>query len=246
MKITGQILKENRERRGVTLNEVSLSTKITIKTLTAIEDGNPMNLPPKTFLRGFVRSYAIFLGLDPDEILKTFQEEMGSTVLRPAGVKDDAGEPSTGEDGRTDANSKLAEMNSAATEAVSTTETPAVSPEKRGHSKDVERILRNEPTALSRAMIVGGIIALIAIIVPLWLPPMNRRSLAVASAGTLSWALSATKPRSARRRPPRSNKASRPAGSGSSALSPAMRASATCSANDKVSGVAPLKASPSA
>ena len=165
MKITGQILKENRERRGVTLNEVSLSTKITIKTLTAIEDGNPMNLPPKTFLRGFVRSYAIFLGLDPDEILKTFQEEMGSTVLRPAGVKDDAGEPSTGEDGRADANSKLAEMNSAATEAVSTTETPAVSPEKRGHSKDVERILRNEPTALSRAMIVGGIIALIAIIV---------------------------------------------------------------------------------
>ncbi len=83
MKITGQILKENRERKNITLSEVSLSTKITIKTLVAIEDGNPDNLPPKTFLRGFVRSYAQYLGLDVEEILRTFQEEMGSTVVRP-------------------------------------------------------------------------------------------------------------------------------------------------------------------
>lgn len=82
MKITGQILKENRERKNITLSEVSLSTKITIRTLVAIEGGDPANLPPKTFLRGFVRSYAQYLGLDVEEILRTFQEEMGSTLSR--------------------------------------------------------------------------------------------------------------------------------------------------------------------
>lgn len=83
MKITGQILKENRERKNITLSEVSLSTKITIRTLVAIESGDPGNLPPKTFLRGFVRSYAQYLGLEVDEIMRTFQEEMGSTLGRP-------------------------------------------------------------------------------------------------------------------------------------------------------------------
>ncbi len=83
MKITGQILKENRERKNITLSEVSLSTKITIRTLVAIEGGDPANLPPKTFLRGFVRSYAQYLGLDVEEIMRTFQEEMGSTLSRP-------------------------------------------------------------------------------------------------------------------------------------------------------------------
>lgn len=165
MKITGQILKENRERRGVTLSEVSLSTKITMKTLSAIEEGNPMNLPPKTFLRGFVRSYAIFLGLDPEEILRTFQEEMGSTVLRPAGTK----EP--GSIVGDEANSKFAEMNAAATEAVSA---PTADLKKTGdeqsapktiRSRDVQSILRNEPTVVTRALIVGGIVVLIAIIV---------------------------------------------------------------------------------
>lgn len=84
MKITGQILKENRERKNITLSEVSLSTKITIRTLVAIEGGDPANLPPKTFLRGFVRSYAQYLGLDVEEIMRTFQEEMGSTLSRSA------------------------------------------------------------------------------------------------------------------------------------------------------------------
>lgn len=155
MKMTGQILKENRERRGVTLNEVSLSTKITLKTLIAIEEGNPMNLPPKTFLRGFVRSYAIFLGLDPEEILKTFHEEMGSTVLQPAGNKDSGGETAA-------SSSNLAEVNSAATE---TAAAPSSENKTQKRNNDTESLLSDDPTMLSRALIGGGIVVLIAIIV---------------------------------------------------------------------------------
>lgn len=79
MRITGQILKENRERKGISLSEVALATKINHRTLQAMEEGDLEQLPPKTFLRGFVRSYASYLGLDVENVLTTFYDEMGST-----------------------------------------------------------------------------------------------------------------------------------------------------------------------
>ena len=79
MKITGQILKENREKQGLTTNEVALLIKINTKAVVAIEEGDLDSLPSKTFLRGFVRSYAKLLKLDANELLSTFYEEMGST-----------------------------------------------------------------------------------------------------------------------------------------------------------------------
>jgi cytoskeleton protein RodZ len=79
MRTTGQILKESREKKGITLSEVSLATKISVKVLTAIEEGQTDRLPTKTFLRGFVRAYARYLNLDEEMILNSFYEEMGST-----------------------------------------------------------------------------------------------------------------------------------------------------------------------
>lgn len=79
MKRTGQLLKETREKRGVTLNEVSHVTKINIKTLEAIEQGTTDSLPQKAFIRGFVQTYAKYLGLNVSEVLDLFQEEMGQT-----------------------------------------------------------------------------------------------------------------------------------------------------------------------
>jgi cytoskeletal protein RodZ len=78
MEITGKILKEGREKTGQTLSEVSLATKINLKVLEAMEKGDKTSLPPVTFLRGFVRSYAKYLKLDEDAIMQSFFEEMGS------------------------------------------------------------------------------------------------------------------------------------------------------------------------
>ena len=83
MKNTGQILKEAREKKAISIAEVSLATKINTKIINAIEQGNLSKLPPKTFLRGFVLSYATFLGLDTDHVMKMFQEEMGTTRPSP-------------------------------------------------------------------------------------------------------------------------------------------------------------------
>jgi cytoskeleton protein RodZ len=83
MKRTGEILQKAREQKGLSINEIGLSLKISSKILKAIEEGDLAQLPAKTFLRGFVQSYASYLRLDVNEVLKTFQDEMGSTRPSP-------------------------------------------------------------------------------------------------------------------------------------------------------------------
>ncbi len=79
MKKTGQLLKNARESKGISLQEVSLHLKISTRTLKALEDGEMNQLPAKTFLRGFVQSYSQFLKINLNDIMVVFQEEMGTT-----------------------------------------------------------------------------------------------------------------------------------------------------------------------
>lgn len=79
MKVTGQLLKKARESKNMNLQEVGAILKINPKILEAIEEAHMSELPPKTFVRGFVRSYATYLKLNVKDILRTYQEEMGST-----------------------------------------------------------------------------------------------------------------------------------------------------------------------
>ncbi|WP_413289403.1 helix-turn-helix domain-containing protein [Bdellovibrio sp. HCB337] len=83
MKRTGELLKKAREKKGLSINEIALSLKISSKVLKAIEEGDTNQLPAKTFLRGFVQSYANYLRLDVNDILQVFQEEMGTTKPAP-------------------------------------------------------------------------------------------------------------------------------------------------------------------
>lgn len=74
-----QMLKDEREKKGLSLHEIGMILKINPKILKAIEDNDTTQLPAKTFLRGFIKAYAQFLKLDVDFILNLFQEEYGST-----------------------------------------------------------------------------------------------------------------------------------------------------------------------
>lgn len=84
METIGRILKENRIKKNLTIHEISVVTKINSRIIKAIEEGNLEELPSKSFLRGFVRSYASYLKIDVDKILRTFQEELGSTLYEPS------------------------------------------------------------------------------------------------------------------------------------------------------------------
>ena len=85
MENLGQLLKAAREKKGLSLHEIGMTLKINPKILKAIEENDRANLPAKTFLRGFVRSYAQYLRLDVEQALKLFHSEYGTT--RPEDVK---------------------------------------------------------------------------------------------------------------------------------------------------------------
>ena len=75
----GQKLEEARKRKGVSLREVSESTKIRGDYLSAIESGNyEINLP-EVYLRGFVRLYAKFLGMDQDAMVADLDTDLGKS-----------------------------------------------------------------------------------------------------------------------------------------------------------------------
>lgn len=78
----GHSLKVVRERRGLALADVSARLRIRRPYLEAIEEGRFAELPGAVYVSGFLRQYAEFLGLDPDQVLKTYQGEADGSVQR--------------------------------------------------------------------------------------------------------------------------------------------------------------------
>lgn len=96
MKTAGDLLKEKRLLKELSLDDVARKTKIKIEYLEAIENSNFTSLPSSTFAKGFLRNYASFLYLNPDTIVAMFrrdftQNEKGEIMPRglvsPVGVK---------------------------------------------------------------------------------------------------------------------------------------------------------------
>src|SRR5918911_1901599 len=68
----GGKLRQARERRGISLRQIAASTKISVAALEALERNDVSRLPGGIFSRAFVRSYAVEVGLDPDETIQEF------------------------------------------------------------------------------------------------------------------------------------------------------------------------------
>lgn len=66
-----------RERKGVDLYRAERDTKIRARHLGALERGDYKELPGAVYTKGFLRNYALYLGLDPDEILDQWRRERG-------------------------------------------------------------------------------------------------------------------------------------------------------------------------
>jgi hypothetical protein len=72
----GTILREARNRRKVELSEVEAATRIRFRYLRAIEDEEWDVLPGGVYTRGFIRTYASFLGLDGDRLVGDYRESV--------------------------------------------------------------------------------------------------------------------------------------------------------------------------
>ena len=80
----GDRLVAAREAKGVDLLRAERETKIRRPYLAAMESGAWDELPAPVYARGFLRNYAIYLGLDPDEALAAWQRERGEVPVEPA------------------------------------------------------------------------------------------------------------------------------------------------------------------
>ncbi len=92
MRTVGQTLKEERERKFYTLDEIEKTTKIRKELLEALEAGQYSKLPPPTFVQGFIKNYGKFLGLSQDNLLAIYRREF-SELKHPPRILDSFKEP---------------------------------------------------------------------------------------------------------------------------------------------------------
>ena len=96
----GHVLHQARLRKGVSLMEAQQATKIRQSFLAALEDDDYSILPPPVYVRGFIKNYSNYLGLDGQEMLDCFDELLesvaaGYDLYSPSyGSSDSGGQPS--------------------------------------------------------------------------------------------------------------------------------------------------------
>jgi len=73
----GEKLRKIRNERRISLNEVSKHTQIQLKYLEYLEEGNYDKLPAEVYVKGFLKSYASFLGVNENSLLKLYNRERG-------------------------------------------------------------------------------------------------------------------------------------------------------------------------
>lgn len=78
----GSYLKHERELRGVPLDQIAESTKISLRFLRALEEGRFEDLPGEVFIKGFIRSYGQAIGSNVDELMAAYHES-GSNPQDP-------------------------------------------------------------------------------------------------------------------------------------------------------------------
>lgn len=79
----GQELKRERELRGISLQEIADSTRISLRFLQAIEDDQLHLIPGTFFVRAILRSYARTIGLDEQQVLNRYQQIESYAMASP-------------------------------------------------------------------------------------------------------------------------------------------------------------------
>ncbi len=82
----GDMLHAAREKKGVDLYRAERDTKIRARHLAALEAGDLAELPGTVYVKGFLRNYALYLGLDPAEVMARWQDPQATPPRSSAGV----------------------------------------------------------------------------------------------------------------------------------------------------------------
>src|SRR5262249_43482062 len=76
-----------REKRSITLEQISISTKIGTRMLQALEEDKFSQLPGGIFNKGFVRAYARHVGLDEEQAIAEYLDASGERAAPASGIE---------------------------------------------------------------------------------------------------------------------------------------------------------------
>jgi cytoskeleton protein RodZ len=79
----GQLLRQTREEKGIALEQVANDTRIRARFLEALEEQEYDALPTPGHVHGFLRNYALYLGLDLQEVQALYEAENKESRLVP-------------------------------------------------------------------------------------------------------------------------------------------------------------------
>ena len=78
-------LREAREKKGITLQQMAAKTRIDIKFLEAIDNGN-FSFLPELYVKAFLKQYAMVVGLDEKETVERYDDaKAGKLVIKEEG-----------------------------------------------------------------------------------------------------------------------------------------------------------------
>lgn len=84
MPTVGELLRTEREKQNLTVKDIEKATSIRAIYIQAIEDGKYDVLPGEVYLKGFIRNYASFLGLNPQQALEVYRDSQTPQAPQPA------------------------------------------------------------------------------------------------------------------------------------------------------------------
>jgi len=73
----GEMLRAAREARGQTIEQVNMATKISVNVLQSLEQDDFESFQSDIYLKGFLRSYAKYLGVEIHDVLRTLDKQRG-------------------------------------------------------------------------------------------------------------------------------------------------------------------------
>ena len=80
----GEKLRQAREEQGISISEVAENTRISPHYIKSIEEDNYKPLPGGIFNKGFIKSFARYLGVDENEALQDYADLIASQTEAPA------------------------------------------------------------------------------------------------------------------------------------------------------------------
>ncbi|HSV94478.1 MAG TPA: helix-turn-helix domain-containing protein [Spirochaetia bacterium] len=86
MKTVGQLLHSDRIKKNISIEELSLATKIDGKYIEALEADRYDLLPSETFAKGFIRNLSLSLGSDPEEFIAVFRRDYRDPNLKKKNI----------------------------------------------------------------------------------------------------------------------------------------------------------------